>query len=238
MSNNTQELINSFKSLLYEMQKSPFIMSNKVIVKILKLVASNEELKFVVDHANQLYNFSEIFDEAIVNGGFVMPAEDYKIIVLVTGVLFNIDRGNIDYLSFIKTYFPNNGVAESFNDFCDIVVCPYVFAFENILSNDNKIVNIETAMQAKPLSRQLVDQLNEYIISLTEQIAFDKSIPDSKKDELFGILEGFNIAIENGNTIMIKAIWLGLKYALLFTKSFTSYIKLFEAELKNYDIIS
>lgn len=237
MSNNMQELINSFKALFDEMQKAPFIMSNKVIVKILKLIASNDELKFVVDHANQLYNFSDLFNDSMINGNFIMPAEDYKIIVLVTGLLFNIDRGNVDYLSFIKTYFPNVGMAECFNDFCAAVIYPYVMAFERILSKDNKIVNIDSDAQSAPLSRQLVDQLNEYIISLSEQIAFDKSLPDSRKDELFSILEGFNIVIENGNTITINAMWLGLKYALLLTKSFTSYIKLFETELKNYDII-
>lgn len=237
MSNNTQELINSFKMLYAELKRAHFIMANKVIVKILKFVASNEELKFSIDHANQIYNFAEIYSAATENGRLVMPTDDFKIIVLVTGVLFNIDRGNFDFLTFIKENFPNYDLAGSFNDFCDVMIYSYIVAFENILSMDSKVVNIDGEVQNATLSRQLVDQLNDYIISMSDQIVSDNTLGEQRKNEFFALLEGFNYAIENGNTILIKAMWLGLKYALLYTKSYSSYIMMFENELKNYDII-
>lgn len=237
MSNSNQELINSFKNLYCELKKSQFIMSNKLIVKILKFVASNEELKFSVDHANQIYNFADIYAQSTKNGRFVMPQDEYQVVVLVTGLLFNIDRGEINYLSFLQERFSGGTIAENFEEFCISVILPYITAFEKILSQDKKIVDVESQIQQSNLPKQLVELLEDYIISIGDQIMNDKTLQEQKKQDIYSILEGLNYSVEIGNTLLVKSMWLGLKYALTVSKTYTSQLKAFENELKNYGII-
>ncbi|MDE6967364.1 MAG: hypothetical protein K2P12_01785 [Clostridia bacterium] len=237
MWNKNQELIQSFKSLYAELEKSQFIMSNKIITNILKFVTSNEPFLFAFKHANENFSFESIYQEATANGKIKMPDDDYKIIVLVTGLLFAIDRGNIEYLSFLKNTFPRLNIADSFLDFCSGVVLPYVQAFERVLSQADRIVDAENQVHIKNMPRQLVDLLQNNIISISEQLVSDKTLPDVRRQEIFVILEGLSFAVDSGDVMLIKSLWLGLKYALLANKAYTSQVKAFENELKNYSII-
>ena len=234
---SNEELIKSFNLLYLELERSNFIMSNEIITKILKLVTTNEQLFFAVKHANQNFDFNSIFNESMASGRIKMPDDDYKIIVLVTKILFDIDRGNIEYLNFLKNTFPRKNISDSFIDFCGLIVFPYVKAFERVLSQRDRIVDADTNIQAKSLPRQLVELLNGNIISISDQLVNDKTLSDEVRREIYVILEGLHFAVESGNVMLIKSLWLGLKYALIANRAYTSQVKAFENELKNYSII-
>ena len=234
---SNEELIKSFNLLYLELERSNFIMSNEIITKILKFVTTNEQLFFAVKHANQNFDFNSIFNESMASGRIKMPDDDYKIIVLVTKILFDIDRGNIEYLNFLKNTFPRKNISDSFIDFCGLIVFPYVKAFERVLSQRDRIVDADTNIQAKSLPRQLVELLNGNIISISDQLVNDKTLSDEVRREIYVILEGLHFAVESGNVMLIKSLWLGLKYALIANRAYTSEVKAFENELKNYSII-
>ncbi len=234
---SNEELIKSFNLLYLELERSNFIMSNEIITKILKFVTTNEQLFFAVKHANQNFDFNSIFNESMASGRIKMPDDDYKIIVLVTKILFDIDRGNIEYLNFLKNTFPRKNISDSFIDFCGLIVFPYVKAFERVLSQRDRIVDADTNIQAKSLPRQLVELLNGNIISISDQLVNDKTLSDEVRREIYVILEGLHFAVESGNVMLIKSLWLGLKYALIANRAYTSQVKAFENELKNYSII-
>lgn len=237
MLNTNQELIKSFKNLYMELEKSNFIMSNEIITKILKFVTTNEPLFFAVKHANQNFDFNSIFNESMASGRIKMPEDDYKVIVLVTKILFDIDRGNIEYLNFLKNTFPRVNISDSFVDFCSMIVLPYVKSFERVLSQADRVVDTKDNLKIEKLPRQLVDLLQGNIISISEHLFADKTLPVSRRQEIFVILEGLSFAVESGDAMLIKSLWLGLKYALLANKAYTSQVKAFENELKNYSII-
>ena len=234
---SNEELIKSFNLLYLELERSNFIMSNEIITKILKFVTTNEQLFFAVKHANQNFDFNSIFNESMASGRIKMPDDDYKIIVLVTKILFDIDRGNIEYLNFLKNTFPRKNISDSFIDFCGLIVFPFVKAFERVLSQRDRIVDADTNIQAKSLPRQLVELLNGNIISISDQLVNDKTLADEVRREIYVILEGLHFAVESGNVMLIKSLWLGLKYALIANRAYTSQVKAFENELKNYSII-
>ena len=234
---SNEELIKSFNLLYLELERSNFIMSNEIITKILKFVTTNEQLFFAVKHANQNFDFNSIFNESMASGRIKMPDDDYKIIVLVTKILFDIDRGNIEYLNFLKNTFPRKNISDSFIDFCGLIVFPYFKAFERVLSQRDRIVDADTNIQAKSLPRQLVELLNGNIISISDQLVNDKTLSDEVRREIYVILEGLHFAVESGNVMLIKSLWLGLKYALIANRAYTSQVKAFENELKNYSII-
>ena len=237
MKNSNEELIKSFKMLYIELERSNFIMSSDIITKILKFVTTNEPLFFAVRHASQNFDFDSIFNESMAGGRLKMPEDDYKIIVLVTKILFDIDRGNIDYLNFLNNIFPRVNISDSFIDFFFFFFLPYVQAFERLLSQKDRVVDAEFNVQTKSLPRELVDLLNNNIISISDQIVGDKTLSDEIRREIYVILEGLCFAVESGNTMLIKSLWLGLKYALLANRAYTSQVKAFENELKNYSII-
>ena len=126
---------------------------------------------------------------------------------------------------------------DSFIDFCGLIVFPYVKAFERVLSQRDRIVDADTNIQAKSLPRQLVELLNGNIISISDQLVNDKTLSDEVRREIYVILEGLHFAVESGNVMLIKSLWLGLKYALIANRAYTSQVKAFENELKNYSII-
>lgn len=238
MKNSNEELIKSFKLLYLELERSNFIMSNDIITKILKFVTTNEPLFFAVKHANQNFDFNSIFNESMASGRIRMPDDDYKIIVLVTKILFDIDRGNIEYLNFLKNTFPRVNISDSFNDFCLGIVLPYVQAFERLLSQKDRVVDSGNSnVQYKNVPRELVDLLNSNIISISDQLVGDKTLSDETRREIYVILEGLYFAIESNNVMLIKSLWLGLKYALIANRAYTSQVKALENELRNYSII-
>lgn len=233
-----QELIKSLKSLYREMEKSNFIMSSDIIKKILKFITSNEATFFVYKHASQNFDFESVFSDAMSTGRLRIPQDDYKTIVLVTRILFDIDREKIEYLSFLNTTFPRDKIQDSYVDFCYNIIYPYVLAYERLLSlSDKMVVDATEDIHTNKLPRQLVDLVQSNIISIYEQLAADKTLQEGKRQEISVILEGLDIAVDIGNPMLIKSLWLGLKYALIANKAYTSQVKAIENELKNYSVI-
>lgn len=238
MQNTNQELIKSMKGLYKELERSNFIMSTDIITKFLKFVTTNEATFFVYKHASQNFDFESVFSDAMTTGKLRLPQDDYKIVVLVTRILFDIDRGKIEYLSFLNTTFPRDKIQDSFVDFCYYIIYPYVLAYERLLSiSDKVVVDAAEDIRTSKMPRQLVDLVQSNIISIYEQLAGDKSLQDNKRQEISVILEGLDIAVDIGNPMLIKSLWLGLKYALIANKAYTSQVKAIENELKNYSII-
>ncbi len=237
MLDSNQELIKSFQGLYRELEGSNFIMSNEIITKILKFITTNEPLFFVYKHANQNFDFDSIFNESMVTGRLKLPDDEYKVIVFVTKLLLDIDRGKIDYFNFLKNTFPRIDLNDSYYDFCKSIIYPYVKAFEKLLSVADRVVAIENVEQVKSLPRQLVEMLQSNIVSIYEQLAEDRALSELARQEITVILEGLNLSVETGNVVLIKSLWLGLKYALVANKAYTSQVKAFENELKNYSII-
>lgn len=238
MWNKKKELVESFKMLYAELENSKLIMSNDIITKFLKFITTNEPVFFIYKHASQNFDFDTVFKESVSNGRIKLPDDDYKIIVLVTKLLFDIDRGKIEYLSFLNNMFPRVNIADSFYDFCVGIVYPYVCAFERLLNQSDRVVvdNVNQEPTSK-LPRQLTELLQNNIILIYEQLASDKSLQDSRRQEISMILEGLDFAVDGGNTMLIQSLWYGLKYALVANKAFSSQVKAFENELKNYSLI-
>ncbi len=82
-----------------------------------------------------------------------------------------------------------------------------------------------------------MDLFQSNIVSVYDHLQSDKSLAEPARQELIVILEGLSYAVENGNAMLIKSQWLGLKYALLANRAYTSQVRAFENELKNYSII-
>ena len=169
---------------------------------------------------------------------FVLPTEPYKVICLVTGLLYNVDRENIDFLAFLKVSFSQIAQPmDQFKQFCDYVMVGYYNAFGNLLFEDNTIVNVEVESKDASLPSTLLDQLSPFILAVSEQILIDKTISEAKRAESLAVLDGLCFALEKGNSVFIKAMCIGLKYTIAGSKQHNSHVKGIETVLVDFGVL-
>ncbi len=240
MNDNKLQLINGLRKLTAELKSAQIILCQRTIKRMLKYIASNEELKFITSHCNGLASYSTLLSEASKGNNalaFALPSDPHKVICLVTGILFNIDRENIDFLSFLKTNFASNQAIGQFGEFCDYVMVGYVDAFEVLLLEDSLIVNVDEAPISATIPPALIDKLSPFILAISEQILIDKSINECKREESLAVLEGICYVLEHGNSVLIKSMWIGLKYTINTSKVHASHLKGMENILSEFGLL-
>ena len=241
MANSNEKLIDGIVRLAVELENSSFILSQNSIRRLLRYVVSHSELKFIVDHSNTTYKYQDVLAEALTGTNarkFYLPHDDYKIISLTTGILFNIDRGNIDFLSFLKSYFKGNDVSELYQDFINVVILPYANAFKNLLSKSSNTIDIDDEEKTITFPKMFISQIDNIILSISKGLLDDRSVSDSVKEECMNILEGFYYVIENGYITLLKSMYIGVKNTLSQSKQFSSHLKSLEATLKDFGYLN
>ena len=240
MTDNKTGLIDGLVSLTDELKSAQVILYQRTIKRILRYIASNPELKFITTHCSGIYDYSELFANASNGNGvlaFVLPNDNYKVICLVTGLLFNIDRNNIDFLSFIKSNFNGQKVTAQYEDFCEYIMTEYCDAFDMLLNEDSRIVNVDESITEKSAPTRVLDQISPLILDISEQILIDKTMSEGKRVESLAMLEGMCYVLERGNSVLIKAMWIGLKYTISTSKQYASNMKVLRNILSDFGLI-
>ena len=241
MNEKNIELIDGLKLLTSELKSAQVILYQRTLKRILRYVVSNNELKFITTHCNAIHNYNDLLESACSGKcglPFVLPTEPYKVVSLVTGLLYNVDRDNIDFLAFLKISFPQEAQPMSqFKAFCDYVMVEYYNAFEKLLCEDATVVNVEVEAKDVILPSTLLDQLSPFILAVSEQILIDKTISEVKRAESIAVLDGLCLALEKGNSLFIKAMCIGLKYTLAGSKQHNSHVKGIETVLVDFGVL-
>ena len=240
MNENNIQLINGLRSLTVELKSAQVILYQRTIKRILKYIASNPELKFITSHCNGLCSYNVLMKDALKGNNalsFVLPTDQHKVICLVTGLLFNVDRDAIDFLSFLKAGFNSNQAIGQFEEFCDYVMVGYVDAYEKLIQEDIATVNVDDNSNESTIPTSLLDKISPFILAISEQILIDKSINESKRDDSLTVLEGMCYVLERGNSVLIKSMWIGLKYTLSNSKLHASHLKGMENILTDFSLL-
>lgn len=212
-----EEIYQGFKTCCERIKAGRFIMSNNRITQLLRYIASYPEIVDFVSECNKMFDYKQEYITAtgyLGNGKiFKMPENHYKIVVLVTGLLYEIDRQSKDVLQFLKEFFDKGDVDKSFGAFCNEVVEPYCRAFEDMVFNKPMSLDDreEDENKSKQLSDSITEQLLPYMVSLSSIVVGDENISDGKRTDLLDMLEGMCYAIEKGNAKLLKYMWVGLK---------------------------
>lgn len=240
MTDNKTDLIEGLIALSDELKSAQVILYQRTIKRILRYIASNNELKFIATHCSGVYDYSELFKNASNGNGihsFVLPSDHYKVVCLVTGLLFNIDRNNIDFLLFIKSNFEGGKVTAQYEEFCEYIMTEYCIAFDMLLNEDSRIVNVDESITEKNVPTRVLDQISPLILAISEQILIDKTMSEGKRVESLAMLEGMCYVLERGNSVLIRAMWIGLKYTISTSKQYSSNLKVLRSILSDFGLI-
>lgn len=238
MENNNQKLVDGINILGDELRSAQFILSQNVIRKILRYIISNEELEYIVRRANENYRFVDLIATASKGNGarkFVLPTDPYKVVSLITGIFYGIDRGNIDFIMFLKSNFQGNQITSQYDEFCAYVMPAFSKAFESILNEDISTIETQTVDNVEgDVIQEFFDQMLPIMLAVSEQLMDDNTITTAERNDCIAVMEGLYYVLDKGLIPLLKGVWIGVKHTLSVSKQYSSHIRAMEGVMSDF----
>ena len=249
MENREQLVYEKIVERCRSLRDGKFIRSIENINRLLQTIIKNEESFEYLKKCNEMYGYGNVLNSAVEEKKFVMPINNHKVIVLVTGLLrqFLIYESHqtsssiegLDFYRFLTRYYPSIDIDKSFALFVDAVIFPYSKAFKGMIEEEDGVeLDVDKDVEwMDKLNDNVKEQLYPFITTLSEHILADNGIIEKQKREYLIMIEGFNYVLELGNTKLINVVFIGLKNTLQGYKNGASYLKDIEDILTNYHTI-
>lgn len=236
------EGMNAFVAILEDMAASPVVMSAKKIKSLLKCIAYYDELRAVVDIAKDDFDFEETMSRCYVEVGsaasFRMPMGTKDKVAVVVSLLLEFDQGKRDFYDFLTKCFPDDSAVDSYIQFCIKVLRPFKEAMLSLIENGDKEEFAPSAIREEvEFANDGIQHQTEYFIMTIVEKVKTLNISDSERADILVMIEGFAASIDNRDTLMIRAIWLGLKKVLSSHKTCAHEISKLEESLRLYLVI-
>lgn len=220
-----------------DFSKGRFIMAGNAIKGILRYLAANPSLMGYVAKCNTGVDYKKEFQAAIVGNSFKLPPSSRGVVALVTGLLYEFDRGTQSLHKFLKTFFKSDDIDQSFKMFCNSVIAAYVLAFKNVLDEKEDDKQARFGEGDFVVQDIVKENVVPYITSLTELVVSDERLSDETKDDYITMLEGLYYAFEIASAKMVKVVWLGLRSVMDGYRSAYSYLDGMQALMQSYALI-
>lgn len=235
-----QKIFDGLVARCQDFKSSRFIMSDITLMQLLKYIVSYRELSDIVVESRRIADYNEEFAKATaaeIPKLFKLPSDDRRLIVLVTGLLYEFDRETINMNTFIREYFSNLSIDSGFDAFCDNVLREYTEAFRTLLFKPQSAHYEDEESEAdNRLSDKVVETLTPMLVQITENVIADRSLSDKKRTELIDVLEGLYYILEDGNGKLLKAMWTGVKNTFIGTKNYNSTLNAIDEILISYKL--
>lgn len=243
MIDKRQEIYNEIVNRCVAIKNGRFIMSTNAISSLLRYVARNEESIKFLEECNNKYDYRTEFKSAINIIGsskfFKIPDNPYKAVSLIMGLLYDIDRENINLTAFLKEYFDYGDVDDNYVEFCKQIIIPLQLAYGAMCREERVVIeDIGEDERTKPLTEAIGEQILPYMISLSEMIGSDNNFSSQKRQEYLDILEGMCYAIEQGSTKWLKFMWIAVKNTFMQYKLAASTLNGIRSLLITYGVIA
>ena len=231
--------LKSFFDCCNELIAGKFIMSDIKISKLLKTIATCEELYNLFAKCLLNFNYKQEFKNAIrneiINGGmFVLPEENDKKMALVFCVLLDLDNQKFTLQNFINEYFYNReGYNISYKAFAYNILIPFKNAILNELNvnengeqqdssllseekmeNQNIIKNETPEITINDKHKILYANLVVAVNDLYEAVLRDTKVKADQKNEIFIITNAIKEALKLENIKIVNALIIPLEYVL------------------------
>lgn len=222
---------------LDDMKNSNLIYVEKCLPRVLKCLAYYEEFKQALLYCNQGFDYPTEMNKAcmLINGEYVfrLPSANKNIVALVSNLLIGFDREPTSVITFIDMFYPAASKQESFDFFIKGVIEPFKLSLVDLVVNgideEPKIVE-RTVEFASPG----IQQQTEYLVTQMCNTIKVANIDDDLRSELLTMLEGFAIALDSRDSLIIRAIWYGLRGALVLVKLCKTEIPQINETLRMY----
>lgn len=216
-----------------EMIEGRFILSDTKVSNILKCIVKSEVLYNLYSVCMKDFKFKTILGRCLAensaNGGyFVMPEDEKEIVALVTCLLLEVDKKNINLQTFVtENFFSPDGYNISYNNFALTILVTYKTAIKNLIGVDEngnvedvedidgeqleiEEETIETDKNTKILLANLIMNIQE----LHNGINDDSKIKYSDKEELLIVLKALDRAVHLEELLIINALLVPLEHSL------------------------
>lgn len=211
------EGIEALVAAIDELESASLIMTDKKIKAVLKCLAYYEEFRTVLTYCNRGFDYASEKRKALSKAGdyrvLRLPKTPKALVAFVTGLLVEFDDGAEDFLSFCGEYFPAPTRQESMSACCREVMEPYKLAVVGLV--------VEGVKEEVPMAERVVEfapeglqPQTEYLLVALVRAVEEARVSAEEREDLLLMLEGFSAALDARDTLMIKALWLGVRKAL------------------------
>ncbi len=211
------EGIHAFVCAVEDLQSSNLIFIDRKIKPLLKCLAYYPEFREVLSYCNKGFDYNAEKKKAFARLGdsdvFRLPKNPKTLVALVSNMLVEFDVGNMDMVTFSSRFFVAETKQASFEQCCHKVIEPFKLALVSLvvdgIEEEPKAVEREVEFASSGLHQQA-----EYLLVAIYNSVQEAQIETSEREDLVIMLEGFAAALDTRDSLMIKAIWLGLKSML------------------------
>ena len=233
----TGEGIEALVAALDDLQNAGLIMADKKIKAVLKCLAYYDEFRTVLAYCSDGFDDAAEKREALQQAGdyhvLRLPKNAKTLVPLVAGLLVEFDDGTEDFISFCATYYPAADRQGSMTACCADMLERFKLDIVSLV--------VEGVKEDAPLAPRTVEfaqdglqKQTEYLLVAMVRAVDDGSLSEEDRKDLLTMLEGYSAALDTRDTLMIKAVWLGVKRALASLKMCAKEIAAMDELLRLY----
>ena len=233
----TGEGIEALVAALDDLQNAGLIMADKKIKAVLKCLAYYDEFRTVLAYCSDGFDYAAEKRKALQKAGdyhvLRLPKNAKTLVPLVAGLLVEFDDGTEDVISFCATYYPAADRQGSMTACCADMLERFKLDIVSLV--------VEGVKEDAPLAPRTVEfaqdglqKQTEYLLVAMVRAVDDGSLSEEDRKDLLTMLEGYSAALDTRDTLMIKAVWLGVKRALASLKMCAKEIAAMDELLRLY----
>ena len=233
----TGEGIEALVAALDDLQNAGLIMADKKIKAVLKCLAYYDEFRTVLAYCSDGFDYAAEKRKALQKAGdyhvLRLPKNAKTLVPLVAGLLVEFDDGTEDFISFCATYYPAADRQGSMTACCADMLERFKMDIVSLV--------VEGVKEDAPLAPRTVEfaqdglqKQTEYLLVAMVRAVDDGSLSEEDRKDLLTMLEGYSAALDTRDTLMIKAVWLGVKRALASLKMCAKEIAAMDELLRLY----
>lgn len=233
----TGEGIEALVAALDDLQNAGLIMADKKIKAVLKCLAYYDEFRTVLAYCSDGFDYAAEKRKALQKAGdyhvLRLPKNAKTLVPLVAGLLVEFDDGTEDFISFCATYYPAADRQGSMTACCADMLERFKLDIVSLV--------VEGVKEEAPLVERTVEfapeglqKQTEYLLVAMVRAVDDGSLSEEDRKDLLTMLEGYSAALDTRDTLMIKAVWLGVKRVLASLKMCAKEIAAMDELLRLY----
>ena len=232
-----KEGVHALVCALEDVRNSNIIFSDKKLRNVLKCLAYYEEFRTVLAYCNKGFDYEAEKRRAMTRVGdsniLRLPKNQKTLVALVANMLVEFDAGTMDMISFSAVFFPAETKQESFDECCVKLLEPFKLAIVNFVVEGIQDDTPEISHQVDFAPSGLMEQVEYLLVSMVKAVKAS-DLTEEVRIEFSVMLEGFSVALDSRDALMIKAIWTGLKRALADEKLCGKEIEKVDEALRLY----
>lgn len=210
MNEERQAIFEEFKNGCMDLMTNRFIMSKIKTERILGFIAQCPPLiDFFKVNCDGINYYNEL-NNCFRNSRFSMPSGYRLTIVIVLGILDDIDKGDLLLTEFLASVYPNTEPNAAFEYFGNDFILPFVDAVYNLFvlqGNEDATLKQLDTLRYEAIGSELAPVLNR----MNDLIKGDNSLKSHERETYYSVIEGFYHSIATNNEVIIKTAYLSCR---------------------------